>query len=215
MTVDLSAVRIVVITDRRLCPDLVPRITTILRSVPRGSVLVQVREKDLDGGPLLSLVRDVIAVARPAGALVFVNDRLDVALAADADGVHLPESGLAIADARAMIDAKGARLAIGCSRHATEAVRPAFGQGADLVQLGPIWETPGKPNALGPKALAIEVPVDMRLVAVGGIDRVERARQAAAAGADAAAVIRAAWTSEDPAKMIASLVAAVGAGHLA
>ncbi|MDB4959063.1 MAG: thiamine-phosphate pyrophosphorylase, partial [Myxococcales bacterium] len=191
------------------------RIAAILGAVPRGSVLVQVREKDLDGAPLLSLVEQVIAVARPEGAPVFVNDRVDVALAAGADGVHLPESGLAIADARALIDAQSAKLAIGCSRHATEAVRPAFREGADLVQLGPIWETPGKSTPLGVKALAIEVPVDMRLVAVGGIQTVERARQAAAAGADAVAVIRAAWTSDDPAKLIASLVAAVGAGHLA
>jgi thiamine-phosphate pyrophosphorylase len=214
-TRDRELVRVVVITDRRMCSDLVPRIEAIVRAVPHGSVLVQVREKDLDGGPLLSLVREVIAVARPAGAHVFVNDRLDVALAAGADGVHLPERGLAIADARAIIDQKQAKLAIGCSRHATETVRPAFAQGADLVQLGPIWESPNKGPAIGTKALAIEVPVDMRLVAVGGIDSVERARQAAAAGADAIAVVRAAWTSLDPGKTIAALVAAVGAGHLA
>ena len=215
MSVDLSSVRVVVITDRRQCPDLVDRIGSIVRAVPPGSVLVQVREKDLDGGPLLALVERVIAVARPAGAPVWVNDRLDVALAAGADGVHVPERGLPIADARALIDHEGSKLALGCSRHATEAVRPAFGAGADLVQLGPIWETPGKGDPLGPKALGIEVPVDMRLVAVGGVHTVERARQAAAAGADAVAVIRAAWTSTDPGKMIAALVAAVGAGHLA
>ncbi|MDB4957010.1 MAG: hypothetical protein JWO36_4579, partial [Myxococcales bacterium] len=65
MTVDLSAVRVVAITDRRLCADLIARIAAILGAVPRGSVLVQVREKDLDGAPLLSLVEQVIAVARP------------------------------------------------------------------------------------------------------------------------------------------------------
>ena len=65
--------------------------------------------QDLDGGPLLALVREVIAVARPRGAEVWVNDRADVALAASAEGVHLPERGLAIADARAL-GLKGAHL---------------------------------------------------------------------------------------------------------
>src|SRR5690606_23493284 len=76
--------RVVVITNRRLLGGdaLLARLAAILAAAPRGSVLVQVREKDLDGGPLLRLTRDVLAVARPAGAPVWVNDRVDVALAA-------------------------------------------------------------------------------------------------------------------------------------
>src|SRR5688500_10427081 len=77
---------------------------------PRGSVVVQIREKDLDGGPLLALVR----AAQPL-APVIVNDRVDVALAAGAAGVHLPEHGLAIDDARGLAPF----LLLGVSRHAT------------------------------------------------------------------------------------------------
>src|SRR5947207_13091994 len=104
--------RVIAITDRRL---MVPAellvagdwtaiarafaaaIERAVAGCPAGSVLVQVREKDLDGRPLLELVR----AAQPF-APILVNDRLDVALAAGAAGVHLPERGLPVPDARAL-----------------------------------------------------------------------------------------------------------------
>jgi thiamine-phosphate pyrophosphorylase len=196
-------VNVVLITNG--APDTLDRLRAIFAAVPRGAVAVQVREKQLDGGPLYALVREVLALARPAGATVWVNDRADVARAAGADGVHLPERGLPVADARAL------GLAVGCSRHARDGVLAAARDGAALVQLGPIWATPGKSEPLGPVALAVrrELPEAAQLVAVGGIDSAERARQAAEAGADAVAVIRAAWTSRDPASTIAELVRAI------
>ncbi|HMG53920.1 MAG TPA: thiamine phosphate synthase, partial [Kofleriaceae bacterium] len=111
-----------------------------------GSVVVQVREKDLDGGPLLQLVR----AAQPFASIA-VNDRVDVALAAGAWGVHLPERGLAVADARRLAAGRAVGLVVGTSRHAAPGET-----GADLVQLGPIWATPSKPTAapLGEAALA-------------------------------------------------------------
>jgi thiamine-phosphate pyrophosphorylase len=194
--------RVVVITDRKLCADVPARLQAILRAVPHGSVAVQVREKDLDGAPLLAFVRAVQAVARPEDAQVWINDRLDVALAAHADGIHVPETGLPIADAR-----RG--LPIGCSRHSADAVLTAARDGADLVQLGPIFATPGKGDPLGPDALRVRdrLSPSVRLVAVGGIDSVERAREAVTAGADAVAVIRAAWTL-DPG-LVAAMVDAI------
>lgn len=202
--------RVIAITDRRrmVPPDLLaagdwPAIAAafaaaIERAVAgcsAGSVVVQVREKDLDGGPLLVLVR----AARPF-APVLVNDRLDVALAAGAWGVHLPERGLSLDDARALAPS----LVLGVSRHAPGAVP------ADLLQLGPIWPTPSKPGAtpLGEAALAVPHGRAV-LVAVGGVDSAERATAAAAAGADAVAVIRAAWAGGS----LAPLVAAVDAGR--
>src|SRR5687768_3613537 len=213
------SIRVVVITDRRLygSEELAAQVARILRAVPRGSVAIQIREKDLDGGPLATLVREVLEVARPAGAPVWVNDRLDVALATGADGVHLPESGLALEDAlsacaahaSAMTDhsftdeesveydvkkalSKREGLAIGCSRHSRETVIEAATSGASFVQLGPIFATPGKGEPCGPEALGVraKLPEHVTLVAVGGIDGAERARQAAYSGADAVAVIR-------------------------
>jgi thiamine-phosphate pyrophosphorylase len=204
--------RVVVITDRKQCDDLAARVAAILAAVPRGSVMIQVREKDLDGGPALALAQQLARVAHLTGAPLVVNDRLDVAKAVGADGVHLPERGLSIDDAR-RVAGPGA-FSIGCSRHTAQAALTAAQLGADLVQLGPIWATPGKGTPLGPEALAIRsaLPDQVKLVAVGGIDGPARAREAAAAGADAVAVIRAAWQSADPGQAIAALVEAVESG---
>jgi thiamine-phosphate pyrophosphorylase len=209
-TRSLQVVRVIAITDRRrmVDPDLLATgpwhaiaaafaaaIERAVAGCPAGSVVVQVREKDLDGGPLLALVR----AAQPF-APVLVNDRLDVALAAGAWGVHLPERGLPLADVRAFAPS----LVLGVSRHAPGVVP------ADLLQLGPIWPTPSKPGAptLGEAALA-EPHGRAVLIAVGGIDSPERATAAAAAGADAVAVIRAAWAGGS----LAPLVTAVDAGR--
>jgi thiamine-phosphate pyrophosphorylase len=200
-------IRVVAVTDRASCPipEMLARLSAILAAVPRGSLRVQVREKDLDGGPLLALVRDILAIARPASAEVWVNDRVDVALAAGADGVQLPERGLSIAEARAL----GAP-AIGCSRHSIDGARQAARDGADVVQLGPIFATPSKQGVIEPLGVdVLGIRLGVPLVAVGGIDSPERAREAARAGADMVAVIRAAWASADPAATIAALVDAV------
>jgi len=208
---DLAALRVVAVTDRRLmvpahvldagdwpaiAAAFAAAVERAVAGCAAGSVVVQVREKDLDGGPLLLLAR----AARRFAAIV-ANDRVDVALAAGAWGVHLPERGLAVADARGL----AAGLVVGTSRHAAPG-----DTGADLVQLGPIWATPSKPTAapLGEAALAAPRG-SARLVAVGGIDTAARATAAAAAGADAVAVIRAAWTGGS----LAPFVAAVDAGR--
>ncbi len=207
--------RVVLVTERALVGDeLVARVAAILAGVPRGAVAIQLRAKDLDGGPLLALAHQLVAIAHPAGAQLWVNDRLDVALAADADGVHLPEHGLDVADARALAPT----LRIGCSRHGAAT---ALACGADLIQLGPIFDTPRKrPIGLEPlgevrAGLAARTPPrpPTTLVAVGGIDSEERASLAAAAGADAVAVIRAAWSAADPVASIRALIAGVEAGR--
>ncbi len=196
-------IRVVAITDRKLCSldELLER----ARVIASPEVRFQIREKDLDGGPLLAFARALLAIAKPLGSEVWLNDRVDVALAAGVDGVQLPEHGLAIAEARAL----GARV-LGCSRHSREGVREAVASGADVVQLGPIWATPSKQGILEPLGTsALELRLGVPLVAVGGIDSPARARDAVRGGADAVAVVRAAWTSEDPAATIAALCSAV------
>lgn len=194
----LEAIRVVAITDRRrmgATPEAFgAAIDRALRGCPPGSVLIQVREKDLDGAALLELVTIARRYAR-----TFVNDRVDVALAAGAIGVHLPETGMSVADARAVFSGL-----IGVSRHA-----PDLDSGADLVQLGPIFETPSKPGVPALGLAALRPRPTGRLVAVGGIDTPERARDAAKAGADAVAVIRAAWSGDS----LVPYVTAVDAGR--
>jgi thiamine-phosphate pyrophosphorylase len=192
---------VVLITDRSLAADLAARIALILAGVPAGSVAIQIREKDLDGAALLALAREIVAL----GAPVWINDRVDIAMLAGAQGVHLPERGLPIADVRAMTD-----LLIGASRHSAAA---AIACDAYVVQLGPIFETPGK-RAIGLEPLAeVRAARTGKLVAVGGIDSEERASLAAAAGADAVAVIRAAWTADDPVATVRALIAGVESGR--
>jgi thiamine-phosphate pyrophosphorylase len=186
-------VTLVVVSDGHLHGAL-DRLAAMVDAVP--GAIVQVREKQLDGRTLYELVRSIVAIVRPRGGRVLVNDRVDVALAAGADGVHLPETGLPIADARAL--APG--LLIGASRHSVEGAVAAAG--ADLVMLGPIWDTPGKGPALGVAALTAAraaLPASTALIAVGGIDSAARADAARAAGADHVAAIRAHWSASDPA----------------
>lgn len=193
----LDPIRVVAITDRRLMGDtreaFGAAIERAVHGCPPGSVLVQVREKDLDGEPLLELVQIARRYAR-----VIVNERLDVALAAGAIAIHLPEDGLSIAEARRLFSG-----VIGVSRHAPDPTCTA-----DLVHLGPIFATPSKPGVtpLGTGILSIRHAA--KLVAVGGIDTPELAREAALAGADAVAVIRAAWTGDS----LVPFVTAVDAG---
>lgn len=206
-------VRLVIITDRTLVPadEVVPRLRAAIAAVPAGSVLIQVREHGMDGGPLLELVRSII----PLGAPVWVNDRLDVALAAGAPGVHVPDRGYGVIEARRAASISGVGIRVGCSRHAVAtAIRVDTAEQPDLIQLGPIWDTPSKAAfgpPLGPALLEVRRGLSDRvhLVAVGGVDSPDRAREAAAAGADAVAVIRAFWTASDPAAVAAALVDAV------
>jgi thiamine-phosphate pyrophosphorylase len=198
--------RVVLITDTTRFPDIPERVAAIARAVPPGSIAIQIREKHLDGGPLLAFAR-AIAEAAP-GVALWINDRVDVALAMGAAGVHLPERGMPVADARAVAAQLGRPLLVGVSRHA-----PDPDSGADLVQLGPIYDTPGKGPPLGPAVLGVraKLPAWTTLVAVGGIDTLDRAREAIAAGADAIAITRAAWTCKDPAVTVPAFVAAATA----
>jgi thiamine-phosphate pyrophosphorylase len=195
----LDPVRVVAITDRTMMgatpKEFGDAIERVLTGCPPGSVLIQVREKDLDGKELLEL----ISIARRYSRVI-VNDRVDVALAAEAIAVHLPEDGMTVAEARALFTG-----VIGVSRHAPDA-----NTGADLVHLGPIFETPSKPG-MPPLGLdALRAPHGTaKLVAIGGIDTPERARDAAMAGADAVAVIRAAWSGGS----LVPYVTAVDAGR--
>jgi thiamine-phosphate pyrophosphorylase len=122
-----------IITDRRITggrplPEVVAEALAGARQAP-GRVAVQLREKDLGGRALLDLARALRAVTAAAGAALFVNDRLDVALAAGADGVHLTRGSLVAADVRALAPA----LAIAASTHHEAEVAAAAAAGVDFV----------------------------------------------------------------------------------
>ena len=195
------------ITDRRLALDLERIADVALAGIAPGRVAVQLREKDLGGRDLLDLARRLQSVCHAHGQLLLVNDRVDVALAAGADGVHLPSAGIAPRDARRLV---GPDALVGVSCHSADDVRRARDGGASHASFGPIHDTPSKraygaPLGLG--ALRAAAALGLPLVAVGGMDAA-RAPDAFAAGAAGVAVIRAWLEGGDPAAAVRALLAA-------
>lgn len=200
----LAALRLVAVTDAALpAAELVARAAALASACPPGALAVQLRRRLASGAALVELGRALMAALRPRGALLLVNDRVDVALALGADGVHLPEAGLALDQVRALTGP----LLVGVSRHSAQGAVAAARAGAALIQLGPIYATPSKaaygaPLGLGEVTAARAGLGATCLVAVGGMDR-ERAAAARAAGADAVAAIRAAWSDDATALCLA------------
>lgn len=152
-----------------------------------GLDLIQVREKDMEGGALRALAAAVVAAVAGTAARVLVNGRPDVAVAAGAHGVQLAEDGLPVADVKRSFPT----LVVGASRHSAEGARRAEGEGADFVLFGPVWATPGKEEqAAGLEALArIASSVRVPVHAIGGVEP-GNARSAVEAGAAGLAAIR-------------------------
>lgn len=150
-----------------------------------GADWLQLREKDVAGGALLTLAREVVGAAAGSPLRVSVNGRADVAVLCGAHGVHLPERGLPPGDVRAAFPG----LAVGVSCHSVEGVRRAEQAGADYAVLGPVFPTTGKDRPLGLHALA-EAARSARLpvFAIGGITAANAASVWAAGVAGVAAI---------------------------
>jgi thiamine-phosphate pyrophosphorylase len=163
---------------------------------------IQLREKDLSGKECAALTREALRRVAQASAnascapRVLVNDRLDVALAEHAGGVHLGENSLSVEDARRVIAAAQSppqNFLFGVSCHSLETVKSAARAGADYVFFGPVFATPSKAVYGQPQGLArlaeachaVEIPV----IAIGGIT-LENAAQCRASGAAGIAAIR-------------------------
>ena len=186
------------------------------RAVAGGADAVQLRDKRLSGRELLDAASEVREVTRDAGALFIVNDRLDVALAAGADGVHLGESDLPIGHARRL---SPPGFIIGASVGSVAAAVRAAAAGADYVALSPTFSTGSKDDAgpgCGLAALeGVRAAVSLPLVAIGGITT-ENVGDVIAAGADGVAVISAVVGQEDvtaAARDLRSRIAAAKAGR--
>jgi thiamine-phosphate pyrophosphorylase len=139
-----------------------------------GVQLIQIREKDLSAQALAEFTREAIAVAHPLEAKVLVNDRLDVALAANADGIHLRVNSLAAPEVREIAKQMGLNeFLIGVSTHSIEEAQAAEKGGADFIVCGPVFDTPSKREygaPLGLKKFAeICCVVKLPVLALGGI----------------------------------------------
>jgi thiamine-phosphate pyrophosphorylase len=207
----LDELSLTLVTDRTLTRgrELTAAVAGCLAA---GLPAVQAREKDLGAGELAVLCRRLRELTRDHGARLIVNDRVDVALAVEADAVQRTHASLPVDDIRRVA---GGRLAIGASVHSLEDAIDAERRGADWLVFGPVYDTPSKRRWGPPQGLerlrtvarGVRVPV----VAIGGITP-ENCAPLVSAGADFLAVIAAVWSHpEGPAAAVRAFHRAIDA----
>ena len=172
----------------------------------------QLRVKASATGVLYDLAAKLASVIHAAGGLLIVNDRCDVALAVGADGVHLGQEDLPLAEARALV---GSRLLIGISTHTPSQAMEAEAGGADYIGFGPIFPTRTKSRperVVGIEQLReVRARVRLPIVAIGGINAAN-IRAVTDAGSEAPAVLSAVLAAPDPAKALAEVLIALRRG---
>ncbi len=171
-----------------------------------GAPAIQLRDKHKPIRELLTLARELRELTREHDALFFVNDRLDLALAAGADGVHLGPDDLPVAAVRAAVPDW---FFVGYSTDDPRRARQAVAAGADYIGCGTVWATGSKDDAgaaIGLKGVAEVVhAVSVPVVAIGGIS-VERAPELRETNAAGMAVMSAVMTADDPATTVRLLL---------
>jgi len=212
------------VTDRQALPpdeapdtSLKPKIETLAAA---GIDWVQIREKDLAGKKIAAIARAglrladadaTVGVGRPAPRIV-INDRLDVAIAVGAGGVHLGEKSLPAREARLVVEKTGLTdFLVGVSCHSASSARIAEQDGASYAFFGPVFATPSKATYGAPQGIALLADtcrsVSIPVIAIGGIT-LENAGACFAAGAAGIAAIRLFQAAADPAALILALRAA-------
>jgi thiamine-phosphate pyrophosphorylase len=177
-------------------------------TIAGGCRMVQLREKTWPSGRLLPLAERLRERCRNAGVTFIVNDRLDLALAVDADGVHLGQDDLPPRAARPLLRRS---MRLGLSTHSVAQAREAQASGADYVAVGSMFPTATKPDfeLVGPELVRNVRPhVHVPLVGIGGVTP-ENAAEVICAGADGVAVISAVCAADDPAAATQRFLAAI------
>jgi thiamine-phosphate pyrophosphorylase len=193
---------------RRACLYLIcdDRSDAVLDGALRGGVdIVQLRMKDAGAEAVLAAAERFARLCARHGALFVINDRPDLAAQADADGVHLGQDDIPVAQARQMV---GPDRLVGLSTHSPAQIDAAVGAGVDYIGVGPVYPTPTKP---GRPAVGLDLVgyaarhAPLPFFAIGGIDEanVDAVR---AAGAKRIAVVRALTQAEDPERAAARLL---------
>ncbi len=170
-------------------------------AVTKSPVALHLRSSS-SGKSVFELAEDLKDMCDRSASLLFINDRVDIAKAVLAHGVHLPASGLPVGAARNLA---GPNAWIGCSVHsATEATR-AGDDGADYVFLGPIWRTTSHPDRPPIGIGVIEHVRNVKVIAIGGINA-QRAPTCLNAGAHGVAAVSAIWHAQDPSAAVRALL---------
>lgn len=188
--------KLMLVTDRRR--NAMPLTDVVRMALDGGVDAIQLRERDQETADLFKLAAEVRELTRKAGAKLIVNHRPDVAMAVEADGVHLGFRSVTVREAR---EATAGKLLVGVSCHDGVQVRIAGESGADYALLGPVFHTPSKEGLV--PAIGVDgfkrciARATLPVMAIGGITDANF-RQALAAGASGVAVISAIMAAEDP-----------------
>jgi thiamine-phosphate pyrophosphorylase len=160
--------KLYLITDRK--QTTMPLIEAVRLALLGGVRGIQLREKDLPIRELLALSQGLRSLTKEFGAKLFINDHVDIAMAVEADGVHLGHQSMPTSAVRHII---GKKMMIGVSTHNVEEARAAESAGADFVTFGPIYETPTKTQFNAPVGLeslrSVKKVIDIPIFALGGI----------------------------------------------
>jgi thiamine-phosphate pyrophosphorylase len=179
---------------RALLPEMNSLYDSISRAIAARVDWIQIREKDLDTRTLLEVARFAVAKTHATSTRVLINDRLDVALAANAGGVHLGEKSLpleAVAEWRRSSGQTDFQIGVSC--HSLESACAAEAGGADYIFFGPVFATPSKAAFGAPQGIdrlrKVFASVKIPVLAIGGVNT-ENARECLKAGASGIAAIR-------------------------
>ena len=169
---------------------------TVRSVISGGATVIQIRDKVSEGGRLTRIVSKIVRLCRPAGVKVIVNDRVDVAIAADACGVHVGQGDIPAALVRKMV---GQDKIVGVSCKTVELALKAQNDGADYVGCGATYPTTTKDSSvIGTNGVRhIKENVSIPVVAIGGIDETNTLRTLQESGADGVAVVRAIFNAKD------------------
>lgn len=178
-----------------------------------GARIIQYREKEKKAGEMLRECREIRRLTREAGACFLINDHVDLALLTDADGVHLGQDDLPVAEARRLL---GPEKIIGLSTHSPEQAAAARQAGADYIGVGPIFATKTKKDVCAPVTLAyldwVVANCDLPFVAIGGIKR-ENIQTVARHGAASCALVSEIVSAPDIAERVRELRALMRAAR--
>ncbi|WP_295738571.1 thiamine phosphate synthase [uncultured Oscillibacter sp.] len=171
MRVDRETLRLYAVTDRAWARDEAALFRQIEAAVRGGAGVVQLREKDMEPAAFLEEAKRFVALCRRLGAVSIINDSVEIALEAGADGVHVGQSDLEAGRARALL---GPEKILGVSAHSRSEARRALEAGADYLGCGAAFAT-GTKNDAAPISRetirAVTAAVDIPVVAIGGVNR--------------------------------------------
>jgi thiamine-phosphate pyrophosphorylase len=183
----------------------------VQKALKGGVKAIQLREKDLETRELLKLAYKMKALTLKYKAKLFINDRFDIALAVNAEGVHLTQSSIPVESVRVTVKRK---LLIGVSTHSLREAKEADSGGADFITFGPVYTTPSKLRYGSPVGIDALKEVSRRMkipvFAIGGITK-GRVKDIQQAGAHGAAMIREVFASGDIQKNATEVINLLGA----